>query len=50
LAKPVTAEKLHLSLQEILKSPRYAEYAKTIQKVLRKSGGFQQATEVRRSA
>jgi MGT family glycosyltransferase len=43
--KPVTAEKLRLSLQEVLANPRYTENAKKIQKVLQETGGFQQAAD-----
>jgi MGT family glycosyltransferase len=44
--RPVTAERLRQSLQEVLDNPHYAENAKRIQKILRETGGFQQAVDV----
>ncbi len=43
--KHVTAEMLRQALQEVLATPRYAENAKRIQTILRKTGGFQQAAD-----
>jgi MGT family glycosyltransferase len=43
--KPVTVERLRQSLQEVLANPHYAENAKKIQKILRETGGFQQAAD-----
>ena len=43
--KPVTAEKLRQSLQKVLANPHFAENAKRVQKILRETGGFQQAAD-----
>lgn len=43
--KLVTAERLRQALQESLANPGYAENAKKIQKLLRETGGFQQAAD-----
>jgi UDP:flavonoid glycosyltransferase YjiC (YdhE family) len=43
--KPVTAERLRQALQESLANPNYAANAKKIQKLLRETGGFQQAAD-----
>ena len=43
--KPVTAERLRQALQESLANLGYAENARKIQKLLRETGGFQQAAD-----
>jgi MGT family glycosyltransferase len=44
-SRPVTAEKLRQSLQDVLANPHYAENAQRIQKILRETGGFRQAVD-----
>jgi MGT family glycosyltransferase len=44
--RPVTAETLRQSLQEVVANPHYTDSAKGIQKILQETGGFQEAVHV----